>query len=99
MFAPLQGEAAKGRLPESLVAELNTVVLWSESKVLKKSDAALLVITQLGGVWGLMKIFWIVPKFLRDLVYNLVAKNRYALFGKRETCRLPTAQERVRFLD
>ena len=99
MFAPLQGEAAKRSLPASLLEDLNTVVLWNQGEAFKKSDAALCVLSQLGGAWALMKIFWVVPKFLRDMVYDLVAKNRYQLFGKRETCRLPTPEERARFLD
>lgn len=98
-FAPLQGGTAKQYLPLERINELNTVVLWREGKIFEKSDAALMVLTQLGGIWGLTKVFWIVPKVLRDLVYDLVARYRYALFGKRETCRLPTQEERKRFLD
>jgi predicted DCC family thiol-disulfide oxidoreductase YuxK len=97
-FAPLQGETARHKLNDSQASKLGSVVLWNQGEILEKSDAALMILQQLGGPWWLMRIFWIVPKFLRDLVYDFVATNRYRLFGKRETCRLPTPEEKARFL-
>lgn len=98
-FAPLQGENAKQLLPPRITTGLSSVALWSQGEVHEKSDAALMVLQQLGGLWWFMRVFWIFPKILRDWAYDLVGKNRYALFGKRETCRLPTPEERARFLD
>lgn len=98
-FAPLQGTNAKRLLPAEMPAQLRSVVLWSQGEVNEKSDAALMILSQLGGLWGALRIFWIFPKWLRDPFYDLIAKNRYRLFGKRETCRLPTPAERARFLD
>jgi predicted DCC family thiol-disulfide oxidoreductase YuxK len=98
-FAPLQGETAKRTLPESQRANLRTVVLWNQGQHFQRSDAALMVLQQLGGLWGALRIFWAVPRPIRDFIYLLVARNRYFLFGKRETCRLPTPAERARFLD
>lgn len=86
-------------LAPELRSDLQTVVLWSQGQVLTRSDAVLTVLTQLGGVWSLAKIFWVVPRPLRDLFYRLVASNRYSWFGRRETCRLPTKEERERILD
>jgi predicted DCC family thiol-disulfide oxidoreductase YuxK len=97
-FAPLQGETARRKLPEGQPASLSSVVLWNQGEILEKSDAALMILQQLGGLWWLMRVFWVVPSFLRDLVYDFVAANRYRFFGKRETCRLPTPEERARFL-
>jgi predicted DCC family thiol-disulfide oxidoreductase YuxK len=97
-FAPLQGERAKGTLPPSL-HDLSTVVLWSQGQTFVRSDAALMVLQQLGGFWGLVRVFWVVPRPLRDLAYRLIASRRYFWFGKRESCRLPTAEERGRFLE
>lgn len=97
-FAPLQGETARQKLPEEKNAQLASVVLWNQGELLEKSDAALMILQQLGGLWWLMRVFWIVPSFLRDLVYDFVAGNRYRFFGKRETCRLPTSAEKARFL-
>lgn len=98
-FAPLQGSHARQLLPTRLPENLSSVVLWSQGEIHEKSDAALMVLQQLGGLWGALRIFWIFPKGLRDWAYDLVARHRYTLFGKRETCRLPTSEERARFLD
>jgi len=98
-FAPLQGENAKALLPAEFHTDLNTVVLWSQGQVFTRSDAVLMVLSQLGGIWWFTRVGWAVPQFLRDLVYRLVASQRYSWFGKRETCRLPSPQERARFLD
>ena len=98
-FAPLQGEKAKSLLPADLHADLTTVVLWSQGQVFVRSDAVLMILAQLGGIWTLTRVGWIVPKGLRDLVYRMVAARRYSWFGQRETCRLPTPAERARFLD
>lgn len=98
-FPPLQGTRASELLAPELRSDLQTVVLWSQGQVLTRSDAVLTVLTQLGGVWSLAKIFWVVPRPLRDLFYRLVASNRYSWFGRRETCRLPTKEERERILD
>jgi predicted DCC family thiol-disulfide oxidoreductase YuxK len=98
-FGPLQGAHARELLPAELHQELNTVVLWSQGQVFTRSDAVLLVLTQLGGAWGALRVLWIVPRPLRDLVYRFVAGNRYSWFGKRDTCRLPTPEERGRFVE
>jgi predicted DCC family thiol-disulfide oxidoreductase YuxK len=63
-----------------------------------KSDAALTVLSNLPG-WGWTRLFFVVPKPLRDLVYNLVARNRYRIFGKYETCFVPDADMRARVLE
>lgn len=99
-FAPLQGERASVTLPAELRgSEPDTVVLWTQGQVFTRSDAVLMVLGQLGGGWALARVGWIVPKFLRDGAYRLVASHRYAWFGRRATCRLPTPEERKRFLD
>ncbi len=53
----------------------------------------------LGGGWKLLYAFIIVPKFIRDAVYNWIARNRYKWYGKREECMVPTAELRERFLE
>lgn len=96
MFAPLQGKSAREILGH---VELNTIVYYRKSEILFKSDAALALCLELSLPWRLLLIFKIVPKAMRDKIYDFVAKYRYQLFGKKETCRLPSAQERSRFLD
>jgi len=97
--ASLQGETAKTKLPAELRDSVSSVVLYSQGELLVKSDAALSVLTQLGGAWSLLKVFWVVPRSLRDIMYDLVARYRYVLFGRKESCRLPTKEERAVFLD
>jgi predicted DCC family thiol-disulfide oxidoreductase YuxK len=98
-YAPLQGEAAKAHLPESVSAGLRSVVLWTQGQYFEKSDAILMIFPQLGGVWRVFRLGWILPRFFRDWIYDFVARNRYRLFGKRDSCRLPTPAERRLFLD
>lgn len=64
-----------------------------------KSSAALKIMNAFGGVWKLSQIFWILPLFIRDSVYNFIAKNRYKWFGKKETCMIPTKELKEKFLE
>lgn len=69
-------------------------------ELLTRSDAAIFVLRQLGGIWRLASfILSITPRFFRDWIYNIVAKNRYRIFGRYDTCPIPTAETRARFLD
>lgn len=98
-FAPLQGETAKLRT-NAVTSDINTVV-WTDAHGhdFLRSAAAVRVLWQLGGVWWLIGwLLWLIPLPLRDLSYRIIAANRYRLFGKKETCRMPTPAERMRFL-
>ena len=97
-FAPLQGETAAKTLPPQDTANLDTLVLLDEKGLHYRSSAALRIAMRLGGALKLFSIFFIIPKFVRDPAYNLVAKNRYRIFGKKDSCRLPTPEERKFFL-
>jgi predicted DCC family thiol-disulfide oxidoreductase YuxK len=79
--------------------DLGTVLYVRNGKVLERSTAVLHILKDLGGPWGLLYGFIIVPPFLRDAVYRWVARNRYAWFGRRESCMLPTPELRARFID
>lgn len=99
-FAPLQSE-----IGEKLTAkygidriETDSVVLVENGKVYTHSDAALGIARHLNGVWSWAYALRVVPRPLRDLVYRLVARNRYRLFGRREACMIPTPEIRARFL-
>lgn len=63
-----------------------------------QSDAVIQICRRLGGIWSLAVLGNGIPSLIRDAVYRLVARNRYRLFGRRETCRMPTEEERSRFL-
>jgi len=98
-FASLQGETARDLLPPlGDDARTWSFVYYDEDGAQLRSDAALTVCQRLGGIWWLLSLARIVPRFLRDPVYRLVARNRYRVFGQRETCRVATPEEKARFL-
>ena len=98
-FAPLQGETAKKYLANQPLANVDSVILVESSQTLIKSDAVLAIASKLGLPWSILQIFKIIPKALRDWFYDLVAKNRIKLFGKKDVCSLPTPRERQQILD
>ena len=100
-FASLQGEVAKKILSShQLDAEkMNSLVLLENGHVYIRSTAALRVAKQLSGIWTILYVFIIVPPFIRDAVYDWIARNRYRWFGKQETCWLPRTEWKDRFLD
>lgn len=65
----------------------------------QKSTAILLINRDLSGRWHWSQLGWFVPRFLRDICYVLVAKNRYKWFGKRASCYIPNKAERARFIE
>lgn len=67
--------------------------------LLSRSDAIIYVLTQLGGIWKGMGVARILPEGLRNLAYNIVAKNRYRVFGKHDSCMLPDPKHKQKFLE
>lgn len=99
-YAPLQGKTARRFLPElEENTEEWTMFFLDENGLHERSTATLEILKRLGGGLGILGNLTFVPKFIRDPIYRFIAKNRYKWFGKRETCRLPTPEERERFLD
>ena len=98
-IASLQGETAQKMLDEELRSVLSSLVYFENGKIYTHSDAALRICKDLSFPWNLFPILLLVPRFLRDFVYKLIARNRYKMFGKRDTCRLPTKEEASYFLD
>jgi predicted DCC family thiol-disulfide oxidoreductase YuxK len=98
-FAPLQGSTARERVPSDLDPETSqTVILEEGGRFRIRSDAALAILAGLGGAWRLAGLLRVVPRPLRDAVYDLVARNRKRWFGRRAECRVPEPAERDRFL-
>ena len=98
-FASLQSDVGKSIVNKSGFDEIpDSVMLYVDGKLLIRSDAVLAISTYLKRPYAYGIIFKYVPKILRDSVYNLIAKNRYRWFGKKETFRVPSADERERFL-
>ncbi|TND03493.1 MAG: thiol-disulfide oxidoreductase DCC [Bacteroidetes bacterium] len=99
-FTPLQSEAGeklkvKFQIPEKF---LDSIILIENGKSYFKTTAALRIARRLNGLWPLMYGFIIVPPFIRDIVYNIIAKNRYRWWGKKESCMVPTPEVRKKFL-
>jgi predicted DCC family thiol-disulfide oxidoreductase YuxK len=70
-----------------------------DEALLARSDAILFMTKELGGIWSLAGVGRVLPKALRDFMYKLVARNRYKVFGKHESCMLPEPKHRAKFLD
>ena len=99
-FASLQSEVGKQllikhNLPQE---EFKSFVYIKNNQVLLKSTAALTLMKDMEGFWQLLYIFIIVPKFIRDFIYSVVAKNRYKWFGKKDVCMIPNEKLHHRFL-
>jgi len=98
-FAALQSDYARNTLTKfNLKAtDSNSVVLLENGLLYTKSSAALRIARRLNGLWPLLYSLIIVPKFLRDWVYNTIAKNRYKWWGRQETCWVPTPKLKTKF--
>ena len=100
-FGSLQSDSAKKLLepyhfpPE----ELKSFILLEDGKIYLRSRAVLRIASQLDGAWKLTSVFYVFPSFISDAVYNLVAKYRYRIFGKKETCMVPTPELKSKFID
>ena len=98
-FASLQSEVGMQLLAQhDLPADVSTMVLIEKGQAFTRSSAALKVARKLSGMWFLFYAFMLVPKSIRDGVYNLIAKHRYRLMGRKEACALPDPAVRGRFL-
>lgn len=78
--------------------KLHSVVLVKGSKVYDRSRAALEIARQLSGLWPMLYVFVIVPGFIRNLVYDFIAANRYKWFGRKDACMIPTPELKARFV-
>ena len=98
-FASLQGDWASRNVPEGERHNMQTILYFDGKIWWRRSDAALRIGIELGGIYGLFgRLLLLIPVFLRDLVYDFVAARRYAWFGRRQECRVPTENEKIRFL-
>lgn len=101
LFSPLQGETAKKILkdfPEK-ITNTNSVIFYNNQKTHIKSRAIIEIIYELGSAFRIIIILKLIPTFILDSMYNLIAKNRYAWFGKRKKCLVPDKINVSRFLD
>lgn len=100
-FASLQSESGQSKLKQFDLPtnDFDSFVFIVGDNYYLKSSAVLHVLKELDGFWKVGYSFIIIPRFVRDFFYTLVAKSRYKLFGKRETCMIPTAELKQRFLE
>lgn len=98
-FAPLQSEIASRLVTDKNLSRANTFLLFEQGKLYKRSTAALRVCLHLNGAWKLLYGLIIVPGFIRDALYDIVAKNRTRWFGKKDACMIPSDNLRSRFLN
>lgn len=100
-FASLQSNYGKEQMKRFNlpVSALNSVLLVKDDKLFQKSNAALEIASMLDGLWPVLYAFKVVPLFIRDFVYDWIAKNRYRWFGKTNECMIPTPDMKARFVD
>ena len=100
-FAPLQSDAARQLLgvTEPGAVALDSILLVEGSRVYRKSEAALRIARQLNHPWPLLAVFSILPRGVRDRVYDYIGNHRYRWFGRTESCQVPAPGDRDRFLD
>ena len=103
LFAPLQGKTGQDLMSKFNINTLGTdsILLYNPKKnmIYTKSTAALKISFLLGFPTNLLSLFLILPAFLRDFIYDYIAKNRYKWFGKKEACMVPNKALKKRFLE
>lgn len=101
-FTSLQSDVAKKLLlqieSKKFKNSLDSIALIKDNKIYYKSTAALIISKELQFPFNISFLFIIIPKFIRDFFYDVIAKNRYKWFGRNKTCRVPTKKEMGRFL-
>lgn len=100
VFASLQSNSGQELLQQYDLDEqyLDSLVLIQRKKAYLKSAAALRIARYLSGIWPLSYAFILLPPFIRNFFYDIVARFRYRLFGRRSQCRIPTPELKARFL-
>ncbi|MCL1043735.1 thiol-disulfide oxidoreductase DCC family protein [Shewanella electrodiphila] len=99
-FTPMQSETARALMTEYQLENIgfDSFILIKDGKYLLRSDAALEITKDLSGLWFLCRVFKVLPTGFQDYFYRVLAHNRYRIFGKKETCMLPTPELKSKFL-
>ncbi len=95
-YTSLQGEYVKNL---DMPIDIDSIVFYEEGSLYYKSTAILKIVRSLGGVGILANIFYLIPRFVRDFVYDMIAKYRYNIFGKMDICYIASKDEMALFLD
>ena len=98
-FASLQSQIGKDLLEQyTIPRDTTSVIFIHQCQVFLKSDAVLEIAKCLNGWPRIFKYSFIIPKVIRNGIYDLIAKNRYSIFGKKDNCSIPSAENKNRFL-
>lgn len=98
-FAAMQTKAGENIMQEyPILNDRKSIILIKQGTVFYKSDAIIEIAKQITGWPSILKYGFLFPKFLRDGMYDLIAKNRYFLFGKKDTCSTPSKKDIKRFI-
>ena len=95
-YTPIQGEFIKTL---EIEPDIDSIIFYDEGTLYYKSTAILHILRSLGGIWVFTNVFYIIPKVVRDFIYDVIAKYRYKIFGKLESCRMLKEGEQELFLD
>ncbi|MCG3166880.1 MAG: hypothetical protein POELPBGB_02663 [Bacteroidia bacterium] len=100
-FASIQSEFGQRVIKRFGLADKNidSIILFENDSVKIKSDAVIKIARQLGGIYSLLYVFNIIPEFIRNSVYDIIARNRYQWFGKKESCMIPTPDLKKLFIE
>jgi len=100
-FAPLQGKyGIKIQNNYNInTTQINSIILVDGEKTFTKSSAALRIAKDLKAPFFMFYVFIIIPVFIRNFIYDLIAKNRYKWFGKMESCMIPSNELKSKFFD
>lgn len=99
LIASLQSQTARQFLPPLPTdREAWSIYYQDETDLYQQSDAFIQICKRLGNVWSIFGVLGVIPRPIRDRIYRLIARNRYRLFGRRATCRMPSESEQERFL-
>ncbi len=101
LFTSLQSESGKQITAHFKIdtTKIDSIILVeSETEYAIKSTAALKILKQFNGFYKLFQICWIIPPFIRNSMYNYIAKNRYAWFGKKDNCMIPNEEIKSKFI-
>ena len=106
-FAALQSETGQNILKQINLKTNNfwqsqglpdSLILVDKQNYFIKSSAALNILKHLSGFWKILFVFIIIPRPIRNFIYDLIAKNRYKIFGKKDVCRIPNEKEKGKFI-
>lgn len=100
-FATLQGSTAQRIISQYGLSPhlMSSVIFIEDGRAYTQSTAVFRICRYLSGGWRLLSVFRFTPRFLRDPIYNWIARNRYRWFGRKEVCMIPGPEQRGRFLD